>query len=233
MFLIGKIFLADVCVVTLGTLRIIFISRGNKVLAPLLGFFEVTIWLYAMAQVMSNLGEWSCFLAFALGFTLGNFLGILIEKRLALGTVNIRIITHRDSAPLVESLRGANFGATRIQGHGASGPVDIIMTVIRRKQLANVVAIIEQFDPDAFYVVDELQGTSAGIFPLTGGGRERSDKRGERQNQTGRSQGRKNQSALETISRNSSPVRPIGLPFMLLAWPAFSTRTARSLSATP
>ena len=80
------IFLAEVVVVTLATLRIIFIARGNKVLPTLLlGFFEILIWLFAISQVMQNIGDSLCFIAFALGFTLGNFLGIVIENKLALG----------------------------------------------------------------------------------------------------------------------------------------------------
>src|SRR5438045_1109329 len=75
------VFFAELCVVTISTLRIIFISRGMKYLAPLLGFFEITIWLFAIGQVMQNLNDAGCFLGFASGFTLGNFLGVLIEKR--------------------------------------------------------------------------------------------------------------------------------------------------------
>jgi uncharacterized protein YebE (UPF0316 family) len=90
------IFAAEVCVVTLSTVRIIFISQGRKFLAPLLGFFEVGTWLFAIGQVMKNLNDPSCYLAFAAGFTLGNFLGILLEGRLALGTLLVRVITPRD-----------------------------------------------------------------------------------------------------------------------------------------
>src|SRR5215471_4871039 len=79
-FLPLLVFVAELTVVTLSTLRIIFLSRGNKLLAPILGFFEVTIWLFAIGQVMQNLQDPGCFLGFAGGFTLGNFLGILIEK---------------------------------------------------------------------------------------------------------------------------------------------------------
>ena len=155
MVLVCAIFLAEVSVVTLGTLRIIFVSRGHRFLAPALGFFEVSIWLIAMSQTMDNLkgnpsqwalADWSCFFAFALGFTLGNFFGILIEKGLALGSLKLHIITQRDAAVLVQDLRAANFGATIIQGQGASGRVDIILTVIRRRQLSQVLAIIEEFD---------------------------------------------------------------------------------------
>ncbi len=132
------VFLAEVCVVTLCTLRTIFISRGCKYLAPFLGFFEVAIWLIAMAQIMRKLDDWSLSLAYALGFTLGNYLGVLIEKALALGTVNVHVITQRNSTLLLHGLRGANFGATCVQGQGTTGPVNIIMAVIRRKQLARI-----------------------------------------------------------------------------------------------
>src|SRR5258707_15428265 len=80
------IFAAEVCVVTVSTLRIIAIARGQTLLAPVLGFFEITTWLFAIGQTMQNLDNVACFFAFALGFTLGNFLGIRIEKMLALGT---------------------------------------------------------------------------------------------------------------------------------------------------
>jgi uncharacterized protein YebE (UPF0316 family) len=159
------IFLAEMCVVTLCTLRIIFISRGNKILAPLLGFFEVLIWLFAISQVMQNLGDGLCFFAFALGFTLGNFLGILIEKKLALGMAVVRVITNRPAQALIDRLRAAQFGVTSIEGQGASGPVQIVMTVVKRRRLEDVFNLIEAHHPNAFYAVDELQSASDGIFP--------------------------------------------------------------------
>jgi uncharacterized protein YebE (UPF0316 family) len=159
------IFFAEVCVVTLGTLRIIFVARGQKILAPALGFFEVFIWLLAISQIMQNLGDWTCFVAFALGFTLGNYLGIIIEKKVAMGTVIVRIITHRDAAGLIGQLRGASFGVTCVEGQGTTGKVQIVMTVVKRKQLPEVVALIETCHPGAFYAVDDLQSACEGIFP--------------------------------------------------------------------
>ncbi len=159
------IFVAEVCVVTVSTLRIIAIARGQTLVAPVLGFFEVTTWLFAIGQVMQNLDNFGCALGFALGFTLGNFLGILIEKKLALGTVVVRVITHRDAGELIERLRAARFGVTRQEGEGATGPVQIVMTVVKRKQLGKVVALIETHHPQAFYAVDEVQSAAAGIFP--------------------------------------------------------------------
>ena len=151
------VFLAELCVVTLCTIRIIFVSRGMKVLAPILGFFEVTIWLFAIGQVMQNLNSPACFLGFAGGFTLGNYMGVLIEKRLALGTVVVRTVTHRDATELVEGLRRAHYGITIMDAEGARGPVKLVLTVVRRRELDAVLTIIRRFDPEAFYSVDEVQ----------------------------------------------------------------------------
>jgi uncharacterized protein YebE (UPF0316 family) len=159
------IFLAEVCVVTISTLRIIAIARGQSLIAPVLGFFEVTTWLFAIGQVMQNLDQLACAFGFALGFTLGNYLGMQIEKKLALGTVVVRVITHRDAAELIEQLRAARFGVTCVDGKGATGAVQIVMTVVKRKQLADVVSIIERHHPQAFYAVDDVQSAAAGIFP--------------------------------------------------------------------
>jgi uncharacterized protein YebE (UPF0316 family) len=159
------VFVAELCVVTLCTLRTIFISRGMKVLAPLLGFFEIIIWLFAIGQVMRNLQDPFCFLAFAGGFTLGNFLGILIEGWLALGTVVVRIITNKEATDLLVGLRAAQYGVTSLDAEGAMGQVKVVFTVVPRKELEAILTIIRRFDPKAFYSVDEIQQTGPGVFP--------------------------------------------------------------------
>jgi len=164
-WLVGFIFVAEMAVVTLSTLRVIFIARGMRRLAPVLGFFEVTTWLFAIGEVMKNLADFRCSLAFAGGFTAGSFLGILIEQKLALGSVVVRTITHKASEPLVRSLRAANFGVTCLAGEGATGPVQVVLTVVPRRELAAVVGLIKQFDPGAFYSIDALQSTSSGVAP--------------------------------------------------------------------
>ena len=159
------IFAAEVCVVTLGTLRIIFVSRGKRLLAPLLGFFEVSIWLFAIGQIMRNLNSLPCYLAFASGFTLGNLFGVLIERRLALGMVGVRVITSKDGDLLATRLHEAGFGVTLLDGQGSTGPVKLVFTLVPRRQLPLVLALIKEMDPRVFYSVDEIQSASEGIFP--------------------------------------------------------------------
>jgi uncharacterized protein YebE (UPF0316 family) len=159
------IFLAEMCVVALNTVRIICVARGRKYLAPLLGTMEIVIWLYAIGQIMQNLQDVSCHIAFAGGFAAGNFLGILIDQRLSVGSLVVHIITSKDARWLVADLKAARFGVTSVEGRGTTGPVRIVFSVIQRKELARMVAIIHAFDPKAFYSVDELQSVAHGVFP--------------------------------------------------------------------
>ena len=163
------VFVAELCVVTLGTIKIIFVARGMKVLAPVLGFFEVSIWLFAIGQILQNLSDLGLSFAFAGGFTAGNFLGVLIEKKLALGSVVVRVITARNVTDLISGLQAAEHGVTTIDAQGGTGPVKIVFTIVRRKELDSVVGIIKGFDPNAFYSVDDLQSLQAGIFPVAKG----------------------------------------------------------------
>jgi uncharacterized protein YebE (UPF0316 family) len=163
------VFLTEACVVTVGTIRIIFVSRGRRFLAPILGFFEVCLWLFAIGQTMQNLSNPACFIAFAAGFTTGNFFGVLVEKRLALGTVVVRIITHRDTTGLVEQIQGAGYGVTLLDGQGSTGRVTVVFTVVPRRDLARLTTIIKGIDPRLFYSVDEIQSASEGIFPVVRG----------------------------------------------------------------
>jgi uncharacterized protein YebE (UPF0316 family) len=160
------IFIAEVCVVTISTMRTIFVARGMKFLAPLLGVFEVSIWLYAIGEVMKNLNDWRCAAAFAGGFALGNFLGVVLEEKLAMGSVGIHMITHKNANSLIDELRAASYRVTHIDARGATGPVQVVYTVIKRKELRKVLVIARHFDPRVFYSVDDLHSAAAGVAPL-------------------------------------------------------------------
>jgi uncharacterized protein YebE (UPF0316 family) len=167
--LFALIFLAEVVVVTICTIRIIAVTRGKKGIAAVLGFFEVTTWLFAIKEVMRNLDDPGCALSFAGGFTLGNYLGVLIDQKMALGSVVVRAVTPRDPSELVEWLRAAGYGTTCLGGHGVNGPVQMVFTVIPRRELNNVVTLLNRFDANMFYSVDALLTATAGVFPLSRG----------------------------------------------------------------
>ena len=162
------IFVAEASVVTIGTMRSIFVSRGMKGAAALLGLIEASIWLFAVGQVFQHLSNVGCSVAYAAGFMLGNYLGVLLEGKVAVGNVLMRVITRRDAAALIQSLKAAGYGVTRLDAQGSTGPVQVVLTVVKRKELGRVVVLIKGFDPGVFYSVDDLH-SAAGVFPLKRG----------------------------------------------------------------
>lgn len=158
------IFISRIFDVSIGTIRIIFVSRGKKYLAPVLGFFEISIWLLAISQIMQNLDNAICFIAYAGGFAMGNFVGIMIEEKLAMGTLIIRIFLVNDETHMKERLYDAGFGVTSIDARGINGDVKIIYTVIKRKNLDKAIKIIEECQSNAFYSIEDVKSVNQGIF---------------------------------------------------------------------
>jgi len=159
------IFVARIFDVSLGTIRIIFVSRGKKFLAPVLGFFEVLIWLLAISQIMKQLDNVMCYIAYAGGFAMGNFIGILLEEKLALGTLVVRIIMVKDECSLKDRLIASGYGVTVVDAKGATSDVKIVYTVIKRKDLDEVITIINRCNSNAFYSVEDARTVNRGVFP--------------------------------------------------------------------
>jgi uncharacterized protein YebE (UPF0316 family) len=159
------IFFFRICDVSLGTIRVIFIARGLKYIAPVIGFFEVIIWLVAIGQVMANVTNVASYIAYGGGFAAGTFLGMKVEERLRLGTVVVRVISPEDVSPLITYLRTRSFGVTMADGEGSKGKVKIILSVIKRQDLDEVISGIRQHLPKAFYSVEDIKTVADGVFP--------------------------------------------------------------------
>jgi len=159
------IFCARIFDVSLGTIRISFVSKGLKYIASLIGFFEVIIWLLAIRVIMQNLNNVVCYIAYGAGFAMGTFIGLQIEKKLALGNAIIRIVTQKDATELINHLRAIGFGVTSIEAEGAEGKVNVLYVIIKRHDFHTVSTAIETFNPKAFYTLEDLKLVSRGIFP--------------------------------------------------------------------
>jgi uncharacterized protein YebE (UPF0316 family) len=159
------IFCARICDVSIGTMRIIFVSKGKRNIAPFLGFFEVLIWIIVVSRIMQNLDNYINYIAYAAGFATGNFIGMLIEERLAVGVQMIRVITPVDGTSLIEMLNAKGFGATMVEGQGAREKVSVIYTIVPRNELDSALGIINGYNPKAFYTIEDVRATNEGTFP--------------------------------------------------------------------
>jgi uncharacterized protein YebE (UPF0316 family) len=154
------IFFARIMDVSIGTMRLILMNRGYKNIAPLLGFVEIFIWVIAISKIMANLDNWVNYIFYAGGFATGNYVGMYIEEKLAIGKVGVRIITKKGAEHLIESIAASGFGITYTEAHGSTGEVHIIFCTCKRKKLKVLLNLIHNYNPKAFYTIEDVRYAS-------------------------------------------------------------------------
>lgn len=158
------IFMARLVDVSLATLRHILVFRGMKKVVPFLAFVEILIWTLAITQVTENLSNAVAFIAWALGFSVGTYLGMRIEERLALGHQLVRVIHQKMPADFMESLKNLGYGVTSLGAHGAFGQVDISLIVSPRKRLGQLLKMLNAMTPQPFYTVEDVRSVGSGVI---------------------------------------------------------------------
>ncbi|HSN94550.1 MAG TPA: DUF2179 domain-containing protein [Anaerolineaceae bacterium] len=162
------IFFARICDVTLGTIRIISVSRGLRKLAPILGFFEVLIWIVVIGQLVQNLKSPTAYFGYAAGFACGNYIGMFIEQKLAIGIYMVRIFISETKNDLACSLRSKGYGVTVFHGDGFMGPVQMLYITVQRKQMEDLMKVVHAEVPEAFITVEEARTAEKGYFTAVG-----------------------------------------------------------------
>jgi len=151
------IFAMRVVDVSAATLRVFFMIQGRKGLTWLLGFSQSLVFVLAIRQVMSDLGNWANMLGYAAGFATGTVLGIWLEERLALGYSHLRIISPYHGVQLASALRAAGFAVTELAGRGRAGTVGVLNMTVPRKQVREVQERVKAMDPTAFITVEAVR----------------------------------------------------------------------------
>lgn len=159
------IFLSRLFDVSMGTVRVILTARGKKLIASIIGFFEVLVWIVVVAQILNNIQGPLSYIAYAAGFASGTYLGIWLESKLAIGAVSLRIITRTDASELIEELRGNSYGVTSLNAEGRDGRVNVIYMLVSRHNLDHVIKTVKKFNPRAFYYIEDVRFVSEGVFP--------------------------------------------------------------------
>jgi len=159
------IFLARIGDVSMETIRVIYISRGIKYLAPIIAFFEIIIWLLAMEVVMSDLSNIANFFAFAFGFATGTYVGLVIEERLSIGMVIMRIVTTEESnEEIAQFLESEHFGVTSLDAKGSRGSVKMILSLVNRADVPRITGHIQTTNPTAFFSIEDVRYVNQGVF---------------------------------------------------------------------
>ena len=160
----GLIFILRVGDMSLDTLRVLYVMRGKKGFAWILGFCQAMIFITAISAVLSNLDNPINIIAYAAGFATGNVVGMAIEEKLAQGYTHLRIISSRRGSAIADSLRAEGYAATEIPARGKDGMVTVINSSVKRKKVNKVRVLIEDIDEDAFITAEEIRPILRGFW---------------------------------------------------------------------
>lgn len=141
--------------VTLGTFRTILVVQGRKYHSAMVGFFEVLIWIFAMRYIVQHMDQTINLLGYAVGFALGNIMGITLEQRVALGYAQINIVSLHHTDDIANKLRSSKFGVTILPAEGGSGSVSIVIVIAKRKFQKQIMKIVETVDKRAFITIQQ------------------------------------------------------------------------------
>jgi len=156
------IFCLRIVDVSLSTVRMLLAVKGIKLVAPLIGFFEVLIWILAVGTAIRHLDSPLHLIGYAGGFATGTFVGLKIEEKMALGMATIRVVSRYGGVELAEALRDRGFGVTEFSGQGREGKVEVVDAVLRRRDLPAVLREVDMWDPDAFVTIQEPRAIRRG-----------------------------------------------------------------------
>jgi uncharacterized protein YebE (UPF0316 family) len=161
------IFFARVTDMSLTTIRTLMIVRGRRLQAALIGFFEVIIYITALNRVVNQLDNPLNLLSYALGFATGNYVGIFIEEKMAIGNITVQIISKTESVVIEGALRNAGYGVTVFKGTGLEGERNVINVHLFRKDLPWLLERVRELDREAFITVMDARSTLGGYYKRT------------------------------------------------------------------
>jgi uncharacterized protein YebE (UPF0316 family) len=156
------IFMARVADVSLGTIRVQFIVRRQKIKAALIGFVEVLIFIMIVGRVLRDMDHWPYLVAYAGGFAAGTLLGMVLAERFSKRVVQATIVARGQSASLEGAIRDAGFALTRYEGVGRDGPVEVLDVICTSGEMARLSPLVTHLDPKAFLFIHDLAGLSGG-----------------------------------------------------------------------
>lgn len=160
----GLIFILRVSDMTLDTLRVLFVMRGKKQIAWVLGFFQSAIFVLAIGKVLTQVNNPLNIIGYAAGFATGNVVGMIIEERIAIGHIMINIISPRRGSAIVSHLREAGYAVTELSGRGKDGMVSLINCSVLRKQVDAVHQLVNDIDPEAFITAEDVRPIRHGFW---------------------------------------------------------------------
>lgn len=158
------IFIAKIIEVTLSTLRIVFISKGQRNIGFVVAIFENAIWVILAGTVVVGITEDPLkMVAYVTGFAIGCYIGSWLEEKIALGITNLNIVTNEVvSKKIINILKENEIGFTILDAHGQKEDNKYIVAYVARNRKKDIVTKLKAIDEHFFLTISDSYGVSGG-----------------------------------------------------------------------
>jgi uncharacterized protein YebE (UPF0316 family) len=158
------IFAVRVLATSLDTIRVILTMRSSKIWVWILGFLNSLLWVLTFAFVLSDINNFVNVIVYAAGFATGNVVGMWIEEKLAVGFSEVRVISSKWGAAILDVLRENNYAVTEIPARGKDGMVSVITSSVRRNQIHELEKLVREIDEEAFITTEDVVAVRRGFW---------------------------------------------------------------------
>lgn len=158
------ILIAKMIEVSIGTTRIVLITKGERVMGACLGFVEVIIWVIIVSTVLTDVTKDPVkVVVYAIGFGLGNYVGSLIENRIGIGTIRLEaIVMEEHGLDLANALREEGYAVTMLDGKGMNNDRHVLLLNIKRKKHDSVVEMIKSYQNNVVITINDIKPVYGG-----------------------------------------------------------------------
>ncbi len=158
------IILAKIVEVSMATIRMVLITKGERKIGAIIAFFEVSLWVILVSTVLDNIMENPLkIIAYAVGFSIGNYLGSWIEEKIGIGLAEMQVILmESQSVPVIEKLREQGYAVTVIDGSGKNHPRKILLMYVQRNKIRECANLIKAVQENAVITVSDKKAIYGG-----------------------------------------------------------------------
>ncbi len=162
LLLAGLLFTLRILNTAVGTVRLVIVTRQQKLLAAGLGFFEALLFAVTISTIATDLNNIMNLIAYCGGFSVGNYVGMVIERRFITSFMTVNVITSDKGHDIAAALRAHGYGVTVTVGQGKDGEVKMLRSVVNNREVPKLLHVIRDTHADAFVAVEEARAVHRG-----------------------------------------------------------------------
>ncbi len=160
------IYVAKIIEVSLMTIRVVLITKGERKAGTVVSFVENLLWVFIVGNVLKGIsGDPIRGVVYALGFATGTYTGSWLEQKVGIGVSEIKAIVKEEHGDdLAKYIRDQGYAVTMLRGEGKNLKRCILFMYVSRKEVKHVVDMMVDMQSNAVITVSDSKPVYGGYL---------------------------------------------------------------------